>query len=329
MVRDGERTFTMFLAVIMVLSAISYVAIAAEPDRISVQLKWLHDAQFAGLYVAEQHGLYESEGLEVVLLPGGVSVDEIEAVASGKHAFGIVDASALLRSREQGVSVVAIAVIYRIYPSVYFALTESGIRQPADFIGKRVIVNPNDVVLPAMLARAGVSIEQIEPVEPTYDMSAFFSGEVDVWSGYLTNQALAAREAGYEINIIYSDDYGVSVYGDTLITTEALLESNPDLVVRFLRATLNGWRWAIENPALAAPLALEYDSGLDVQHQVNMMLASVPLIHTGEGPIGWMEDAVWQGMHDILVEYGSLTGTTDIETAYTMESLEAIYGGSP
>ena len=324
-----KRSCHVLLAVIMVLLATSFVAIAAEPDRISVQLKWLHDAQFAGFYVAGQRGLYESEGLEVELLPGGVSVDEIEVVASGERTFGVVAASALLRSREQGIPVVAIAVIYRIYPAVYFALAESGIRQPTDFIGKRVIVSPNDVVLPAMLARAGVSMDQIEPVEPTHDMSSFFSGDVDVWAGYLTNQALAAREAGYEINIIYADDYCVHVYGDTLITTEALLESNPDLVTRFLRATLDGWRWAIENPELAAPLALEHDPELDVQHQENMMLASVPLIHTGEGPIGWMEDAIWRGMHDILVEYGSLEGTMDIESAYNMETLEAIYGGSP
>jgi NitT/TauT family transport system substrate-binding protein len=325
----AKRTFAVSLGVIIVSGAISLLGIAAEPDRISIQLKWLHDAQFAGFYVAEQHGLYEAEGIEVELLPGGLAVDEIQAVASGEQTFGVIDSAQLLRAREQGFPLVAIAVIYRIWPSVFFSLAESGITQPTDFIGKRVIVNPANVSLPAMLARVGVSMDQIIPIAPTHDMTSFFSGDVDVWSGYLTNQVLSAREAGYDLNIIYPDDYGVHVYGDTIFATEALVESNPDLVTRFLRATLNGWRWAIENPVQAGPLALDYDSALDGQHQIHMMIASVPLIHTGEGPIGWMNPSVWQGIYNVLIEFASLEGTTEIEVAYAMEFLENIYGSTP
>jgi len=163
----ANRTFSVLLGVLIALTAISSVASAAEPDRISVQLKWVHDAQFTGFYVADQHGLYEAEDLSVELFAGGIAVDEIEAVASGECAFSVVDPSLLLRSREQGVPVVAIAVIYRIFPSVHFALAESGITKPTDFIGRRVLVNPSNFSLPAIQLVRSRKMEKIGSGQPS------------------------------------------------------------------------------------------------------------------------------------------------------------------
>jgi NitT/TauT family transport system substrate-binding protein len=98
-------------------------------------------------------------------------------------------------------------------------------------------------------------------------------------------------------------------------------------VLRFLRATLRGWQWAVENPEKAGPLALKYDPTLDAAHQVAIMEASVPLIHTGEDHIGWMRAEVWQGMHEMLLEQGILDEPVDLDKVYTMEFLHETYGG--
>ena len=136
---------------------------------------------------------------------------------------------------------------------------------------------------------------------------------------------LTAHEQGYQVNLIFPEDYGVHLYGYTLFTTDRLIQENPDLVERFLRATLRGWQWAVENPEEAGPLALKYDPALDAAHQVAIMTASIPLVNTGEDHIGWMKPEVWAGMEQTLREQGVLTAPLDVTQVYTMQFLEEIY----
>ena len=171
----------------------------------------------------------------------------------------------------------------------------------------------------------GLDPDTVRELDVGYDLSPFLAGEVDIYPGYITNEVLTARKQGYEVKLILPGDYGVHLYGDTLVTTDQSTEENPDLVLRFLRATLRGWQWAIENPEEAGPLALKYDSELDAAHQVAQMEAFVPLVHTGEDHIGWMKGEVWQGIYDILAQQGLLDEVFDVEDVYTMEFLEKVY----
>jgi len=297
------------------------------PDQVSVRLKWLHEVQFAGLYVADQKGFYAKENIEVKLNQGGLEHDEIELVASGQDDFAIVDASQAIVARGEGVPLVMIAVIYRISPTVYFSLQESGIEKPHDFTGRRVAASSRNATLLAMMNKLGLKMEQIEVVPLDHNMEAFFAGEVDVWSGYLTSEVVIAQKQGYKLNIIYPDDYGIHLYNDVIITNEGMIEKNPDLVERFLRATLRGWRYAIENPDEAVTITLKYDENLDESYQRAMMEAQIPLVHTGEDQIGWMRDEILQGMHQMLLEQGVLEEPVDMDKVYTMEFLRKIYGG--
>ena len=322
---------SIYLVVAAALSSLTLTSCTAQPnpeppDPVSVRLKWLHQAQFAGFYVAEKQGFYADENLDVSLEQGGLDVDEIEMVASGENDFGVVDAPSLIKHRSEGSPATAIAVIHRIYPSAYFALSESGIERPADFLGKRVLVDPSDIVLPAMMDKLDLDMDQVEAVPPDYDMQTFFDGEVDVWSGYLTEQAVTAREQGYDLNVIHPDLYGIHLYGDTLVVNDRLLQENPDLVERVLRATFRGWRYAIENPVEAVEITLEYDPDLDRAQQVASMRAQIPLIHTGEDQIGWMQDQVWQDMEQILLEHGTLSEAAGTgRPYYTIEFLNEVY----
>ena len=178
------------------------------PDQVSVQLKWVHSVQFAGMYLAEQKGFYADENIAVTFNTGSPKVDKIESVTSGRDDFGIVSAPEVLQARATGAEIKAIAVIFRVNPSVYFAMADSGIETPEDFVGKKVRRNPRDFVLPAMMSNLGIDMDQLQAAPPDLDMEAFFSGEVDVWLGYLTNQVIAARSKGYKLNIFYPDNYG-------------------------------------------------------------------------------------------------------------------------
>ncbi len=314
--------------------ALSFILVALIPaaclamDDVAIQLKWYHSTQFAGVYAAAENGLFAEQGIEVSIFEGTKELDEVEFLLSGGADFAIVSGSEVLRRRsEEGAPIVAIAVVYQISPSVYFSKVGKGIVTPPDMAGRTVLVYGGDEILPALLAQFGLTVDDVVPVSPRgISMDAFYNDEVDVWTGYLTDQVLAARDAGYELNVLFPSDYGIHVYADTVIATERMIEENPDLVERFLRALLAGWEWVVAHPEQAGEQALLYDDGLALQHQIDQMVASIPLIVTSYGRIGTMSEATWQGMHDMLVAQG-LMEATDVASAYTTQFLEAIYDG--
>jgi NitT/TauT family transport system substrate-binding protein len=137
---------------------------------------------------------------------------------------------------------------------------------------------------------------------------------------------LTAQSNGYKVNLIYPDDYGIHFYSDTLYATDDYIAANPDLVLRFLRATLKGWTYAIENPNLVAPMVAKYNPNADLRHETAQMTASLPLVNTGEDHIGWMKPEIWAGMEKTLRDQSVLTTPLDVTQVYTMQFLEEIYG---
>ena len=319
------------LLLVALLAACAPQEVKKPLDEVTVQLSWHHQANAAGFYAADQQGYYAEEGLAVILLPlPGPGADPMAVVMDGTADFGVNFGAGVVTARSQGLPITAIATIYRRYPLAFMTLASSGITRPHGFPGHTVRTlapGGSAVVFQAMMTRLGLDPDSVQEVDVGYDLSPFFAGEVDISPSYINIQVLTAREQGYKVNLILPEDYGIHLYGDTLFTTDRLIEENPDLVLRFLRATLRGWQWAIENPELAGPLALKYDPTLDAAQQAAQMEASVPLVHTGEDHIGWMREEVWQGTYDILLEQGLLDEPVDVDRVYTMEFLQKIYGG--
>ena len=316
------------LVAIAILAACRPQEVKQPPDQVTVQFKWVHQAQFAGFYLAQERGHYAQENIAVTFVEGGPGIDAFEQVLSGGADFGVGAPEEILVQRSQGEPVVAIATIYRRNPTVFVALTDSGIERPADFMGRTVAVAgviEFELQLEAMLKKLGLDIQQVEVVPYSYDLTRLYEGEVDSTAIYLTGGLIRLRQEGYQVNLIWPGDYGVHMYSDTLITTDQLIAENPDLVTRFLRATLRGWREAIEEPEAAVASTLQYALEADAELQTQMMEASLPLVHTGEDQIGWMRAEVWGGMHDLLLEQGVLAGPLDLDQVYTMEFLQRIY----
>ena len=295
------------------------------PDEVTVQLKWTHTAQFAGYYAAEQNGDYAAEGLEVKFVEGGRGVDPLAPVLSGATQFGLANPNELILARAEGKPVRAIATIFRRTPLVFFTLAESGITGPQDFVGKSIQVPSRARPLfRTLIANVGVSPDQLTEFD-SLGLEALYSGEVDVALGFLTDQVLVARQAGYQINVIFPDDYGVHNYNDLIFSTEELIDANPDLVTRFLRASLKGWTYAVENPTEIGKMVAAYDPDADPSQEAAKMEASLPLVHTGEDHIGWMKLEVWAGMEHTLRQQGILDGAVELDRVYTMEFLRQIY----
>lgn len=327
MVKINSRIFTIIVSMIMVLSACA-PAVPSTPalTPITVQLQWIHQAQFAGLYVADQNGYYAAEGLAVTFVPGGPGVDGFDPLLKGTAQFGTATADQILVARALGKPLKAFAVIYRRSPAVFMALSSTGITRPQDFVGKTIRTPaPNAPTLHAMMARLGISQDKYTEVDLPSDVKDFGSGRVPVWAAYLNVLTVSVQRAGYKINLIYPDDYGVHFYSDSLFATDDFIAKNPDLVRRFLRASLKGWTFAVENPEKIGPMVLKYVPSADPGLEDAKMIVSIPLVNTGEDFIGWMKPEVWAGMEQTLWEQRVLARSIDVTQAYTLQFLKEIY----
>lgn len=310
----------------LLVSACSQSSASQELEPVTVQLSWLHQAEFAGLYAAEQQGYFAEEGLDVNFLEGGPEVDFMTPVVNGTAQFGISQPADLILARASGKPVRSVAVIYRRSPIVFFALADSGISRPQDFVGKRIrSATTIDWTLQAMMSKVGITPDQYETVYLSSDVNQFASGDVPIWAGFINVFTLQVQRAGYDINIIFPDDYGIHFYGDTLITTDDLIENNPELVQRFVRATLRGWTYAVENPNAVGAFVQQYNPQADASLEMEIMTASIPLVNTGEDFIGWMKPEVWAQMEQTLREQQVLTMPLAPEDVYTMQFLEEVY----
>jgi len=301
-----------------------------EPTAVTVQLSWLHTVEFAGFYAAVAQGYYAEENLDVTLLPGAYDVLPWVEVSEGRADFGIAGSDNLLIARSTGFPVRAIGVIFRINPVVFMTLADSGITRPEDMVGRRVgIISPaldntNDIQLRAMLQRVGVEESSLEFVLiEDYSYGSLTSGAMDVYSGFVQNEPVQAQMDGVDVNLIFPSDYGVLFYANVIFTRDDMVAERADVVERFMRATLRGYRYAVEHPDEVSALALQYDNTLDLAFQQASMQAEIPLIDTGDVPIGWMDDEVWESTQTVLLQQGLLTAPVDLATFYTNQFVEA------
>jgi len=295
-----------------------------QATKVKVRLKWLHQAQFAGFYTAKEKGFYAGQNLDVDLEPGGPDFPAVQMVTSGSDSFGVTGADQILLAREKGVPIVAVAVIYRKSPFCYFSLKSSGITKPQDFVGKKIGVKlggNEELTYRAMMKNAGVDTRKVTEVPVKFDLTPLLTGEVMAWPGYSINEPIVASEQGHEVNLIWPTDYGVSLYADTLFTTEEMIRTQPDLVRHFVAATLDGWNYAVSHQDEAVKFTLMESSQLKADHESAMMKASIESLRPDSQPIGSMERAKWQEMQDLLITSGFMKTRLDIDKAFTSQFL--------
>jgi len=306
------------------------------PDEVTLQLKWMHQAQFAGFYMAQEKGHYAQENLKVRFLEGGQDIDIAQRVISGQADFGVLTPEFIFLQRSQGAPLTAIASIYRRSAVVFVSKADSGIVRPSDFIGKSVAVGDLkgsqsqkdfELQFQSMMKKLRLDVAQVRVVPYDPDYIGFGNGTVDATPCYATGGLIKMRHKGLKLNLIWPSDYGIHFYSDTLTTTEKVITERPDLVKRFLRATVKGWRDAVENTYQAVSVTLKYAQAQDRQLQTAMMEAMLPLVHPGEDRIGWMRPQVWQEMYKMLIEQNQLPNPVEMDLAYTLRFLEEIYGG--
>ena len=333
---NKKSSIFIIIGFLLVVLGIGYLILGQEKpvvksdlEEINVQLKWVHQSQFAGMYVAKEKGFYEEEGLDVNFMPYSFDdVSPITAVADGRALFGVGDSTQLITERQNGFNVKSIGVIFKKGPSTIYSLKENNIRKPKDLIGKTVGVQPTiDIqkMFELFLKKTDIKKSEVTIVDTGYDAQDLLDGKVDASTGYIINEPHQVIDAGYEVDTMLMADYGVGLYGDLLFTTDELISSRPDLVESFLRASLRGWQYAIENVDESVNFVLQYATDRTKSHETYMLNQAIPLVYTGDEPIGWMSEVGWESVQNILFDVDLIPKKVDPGDFYTMQFLNRIF----
>jgi len=296
---------------------------------VSLQLQWVTQAQFAGYYVALDKGWYREAGIEMTIKPGGPDMIPVDLVVAGARDFGTTLLADLTVAIQKGKQVISIAQIQQRNGLLLVTRSSSGIKRPEDFIGKKVGIwlGSWEAQFNALLAERGIDAKAVNVVPQGWSMEPFIEGDLDVASAMIYNEYHVLLEAGIkpeELRIIDYADYGLDFPGDVLFTSRKMVEQSPELCARILRASLQGWRYAIAHPEEAADIVLKHDrSGVQTrEHQLWMIREVAELVHVQGHQLGYTDEATMRKMTDVLLNYKVLKRPLHPQEVYAKEIFE-------
>ena len=324
----------------MVLLALALAAVAcgeSEPDKVVFMAGFKPQANlpFVAAYVAQEEGFFEEQGLEVEILHS-TRGQHLQLLLAGDVDFTTAAAASVLKRRsDPEVPIVAIALFGQRGQQAYMALRRSGIESLDDWEGKtfgyKISVPPDYL---AMLEEAGVDRSTITEVNAGFDPRVLTEGKVDVLAVFKSNEPYIVRnlpDSSFELNMWDPADFGVPTMGLTYITRQETVDREPDMTERFLKATLKGIEYIVENPEGALDTVMEYAPDEDRDHMRFMLeaeLADAVSSLTESFGVGWMTEGQWKELYDHLVEYGAIEKTFDFRDAFYTGFLEDVYDGN-
>ena len=268
------------------LGAFPGIAGAQAMSPLAFQLSWIKSIQYGGYFAALDRGYYKAHGVDAVFNSGGPNMDAVANVAAGQAQIGDRPVGALVIARDKGIPIKVIGTVFQKSPYCVMSLASKPLKTVKDFVGKTIALPTSSRPLMLYLLRsAGVSPSDVNIVPASPDPAALVTGQIDGYAGYSTNQGVMLQTRGVEIFVLNVQDLGLPEIVGTLYAREDFLKANRDLVVRFLRATSQGWKWAINNPEPTARLMVDkYGApGLDFAAQFAEIKASAPYIEAGVG----------------------------------------------
>jgi len=285
-------------------------------DNASVRMKWFYSGTMTGWFAGKELGIFKNNGINLTINSGGPDNSSIKLVAAGSDLFGVAGADEVLIAREKGIPIVPIAVIFKESPIGFISKTNSNIRSPKDWAGKTMEVDygsNTEIQYRALVNK--FDVKNIKEVPYTYSLIPFIENKVDASVAYIMDQVVTLKNKGIELNIITAKEYGINPYADVLITTEKTLKEYPELVRRFIKATIESQRWAIENPDKAVDCLIVNAPNLKKENEMQVWNATIPFILADEGieSIGVMEQERWEQTQNILLEFHSISKKQNID----------------
>jgi NitT/TauT family transport system substrate-binding protein len=310
---------------------------AHAADQLTLQLKWVADAQFAGYYVAKAKGFYDDEGLDVTIKPGGPDVNPSQVIAGGGADVVVDWMPSALATREKGVPLVNIAQVFQKSGLMLTCRKDSGIKTPADFKDKTLGVwfGGNEYPFLNWMNKLGLKTDGspggVKVLKQGFNVDPILQKQADCISTMTYNEYWQILESGQLkaddlITFKYSDE-GVATLEDGLYTLESTLK-NPTKVqalAKFLKASMKGWQYAAEHQDEAVKIVLDADeTGAQTEEHQTKMMQEIAKLLGDPAKMGYLDEAAYNHTVDTLMSGGSdPVITKKPEGAWTHEVIDA------
>ena len=307
-----KKTLTTLLAL---AATVAMGTAASAADKLTLQLKWVTQAQFAGYYVAADQGFYAEEGLDVTIKPGGPDVSPVQVIAGGGADVVIDWMPSALASREKGVDLVNIAQPFKSSGMMLTCRKDSGIKSPADFRGKTLGVwfYGNEYPFLSWMSQLGIptdgSSSGVNVLKQGFNVDPILQKQAECVSTMTYNEYWQVIDAGLgadELVVFKYQDQGVATLEDGLYVLGDRLKDAAfkDQMVRFVRASMKGWKWAEENPNAAADIVLDNDAtGAQTEKHQRRMMGEIAKLTAGSN--GALDPADYERTVATLMKGGS------------------------
>ena len=284
-------------------------------DDLTLQLKWVTQAQFAGYYVALENGYYEEEGLNVTIKPGGPDIAPTQVIAGGGADVTVEWMPAALAAREKGLPLVNIAQPFKSSGMMLTCRKDAGVATTDDFRGKTLGVwfFGNEFPFLSWMSQLGIPTEGgsdgVEVLKQGFNVDPILQGQAACISTMTYNEYWQVIDAGLgadDLVVFKYEDQGVATLEDGLYVLEDKLDDpgEVDKLVRFVRASMKGWKYAEDNPDEAALIVLEYDeTGAQTERHQKRMMGEIAKLTAGSN--GALVPADFQRTVDTLLAGGS------------------------
>ena len=322
----SSRPFGTLLAKMGLRAAVSGLAltasicIASAADKVTFLTSWFAQAEHGGFYQAKATGLYEKAGLDVTIKMGGPQVNALQLLLAGETDIMMGYDIQVLKALEQNIPITTIAASFQF--DLQGMMTHENVSGLDGMKGKTILIAASSRMTywPWLKAKYGLSDDQLKPY--TFNLQPFAADENTVQQGYVSSEPYAAMQMGLKQKFYLFSDQGYPPYGTTMVVTRAFIEKNPEVASRFVKASLEGWRDYLKNPAPANAL-IKADNPKMRDDQIDYALETLKRIKAVDGGdaatlgIGMMTEARWKQTYEFLVAGGLLKPDVDWKAGFT------------
>ena len=294
---------------------------AAAAEKLSFLTSWFAQAEHGGFYQAKATGLYEKAGLDVEIRQGGPQVNGMQLLLAGEVDAIMGYDFQVLQAVEKGFPAVTVAASFQ--SDLQGMLTHDDVRGLADLKGSKSILiaaAARTSWWPWAKAKFGYGEDQAKPY--TFNLQPFFADPNTAQQAYPSSEPFQAMQRGVPAKFFLFAESGYPPYGTTIVTTRKFMESKPEALRAFVRASMQGWRDYVEVPAPGNALIKAANPKM-TDEQIAFGIAKLKelgiLDARGTATVGTMKDARWKASYDYLVEAGLLKASTDWKRAYSLD----------
>lgn len=294
------------------------------PAELNYRLKWVYNTSVVGDLYADVHGIFKRYGLHVNVKAGGPERDAIKELELGHAHFGTASADQVIRALSKGSPLVVVAQLFRVNPLQWIYRPDQTVFEtPLDLKGRTIGVTfggNDETIMRALLAKYGISEQDVSLFSVRYDYSPFYEGTVDFWPVYRNAQGIIIGQkleaAGEVIRFLDPNDLGIRFVANSVITTQQMFEKHPDTVRRFVSALLEGWENAIEADDIRQSIEtihrFDKDTPLDVIRE-QFRITRKMIKPSNNMAIGDIDIDAWKQTEQIMVTQKLIPKPVNVE----------------